>query len=404
MQNQKRPVFIVLAALLTIGASFAAGAFFGYHSRAEIEKIAGVSNKEPGLDINTDQVDFEPFWKAWRILEEKYVGEGKIDRQDLVWGAIAGMTASLKDPYTVFFPPKDNEDFQSEIKGEFSGIGAEIGVRKNELTVIAPLKNSPAEAAGLKPGDKILKIDTTFTNDLTLDEAIHLIRGQKGTKVELTILPNGGDTPKVVSITRDTIRVPIIETEKKENGIFVIKLHSFSENSAADFRKAVREYLNSGSSKLILDLRSNPGGYFNSAVDIASWFLPEGEIVAKEEYRDKEATLYRSNGYQALENVPTVILVNQGSASASEILAGALQEHKKAILIGMKTFGKGTVQELVDVTDTTSLKITIAKWLTPSGKSISKEGLTPDIEVELEKDADPGRDAQMERAIEYLKK
>lgn len=404
MQEKRGYFGLVLIALVIVSASFAGGAVFGYNSRPDIEKVFGVQHQEPGLEVKK-VVDFAPFWKAWRLLEEKHVSDDDFDRQKLLWGAIQGMTASLGDPYTVFFPPKDNEDFKSEIKGEFSGIGAEIGVRKGVLTVIAPLKGSPAEAAGLKPGDKVLKIGDKFTNDLSLDDAIHLIRGEKGTKVQLTVLQNGQDKPKVVTVTRDTIRVPVIETEKKANGIFLIRLSTFSENSALEFKKAMRDFMNSGDKKLILDLRGNPGGYFDAAVDIAGWFLPEGDVVAKEAYQGKDPISYRSSGlgYDTLGDVPMVILVNQGSASASEILSGALQEHKKAVLIGERTFGKGTVQELESITDNTSIKITVAKWLTPSGKSISKEGLTPDIEVKIPENLKPGEDPQMDKAIEYLK-
>ena len=238
---------------------------------------------------------------------------------------------------------------------------------------------------------------------MTLDEAVHKIRGERGTKITLTIIHVLSDKPITVDVMRAIIIVPVITTEKKSNGIFVIRLFSFSEQSGNEFAKAVREFLNSGSTKLVLDLRNNPGGFFSSAVDIASWFLPEGEVVAQEAYRSGEPDLYRSIGRKVLENTPTAILVNQGSASAAEILAGALQEHKKAILIGEKTFGKGSVQQLEDITQNTALKITIARWLTPSGKSISKEGLAPDIEVKITENTKEGEDPQLAKAIEYLK-
>lgn len=399
----RKRFFIVAVSLFIVAASFASGAWFGYSSRSQVERIVGVANKETPQDFK--DVNFDPFWKAWRLVEEKHAGEDKIDRQKLVWGAIEGMVSSLGDPYTVFFPPKDHEDFQSEIKGEFSGIGAEIGIRKETLTIIAPLKDSPAERAGLKAGDKILKIDDTFTNDLTLDEAVHKIRGERGTKVTLTISRNGEDRPRAVEVIRNLIKVPVIATEQKDGEIFVIRLFNFSQDSASEFKSAVQQFIKSDSKKLVLDLRNNPGGYLDAAVLIASWFVPEGEIVAREEFRDREAIPYRSVGFKLLEHVPTVVLVNQGSASASEILAGALQEHKKAILMGEKTFGKGSVQEIEGVTDNTSLKITIARWTTPNGRSISKEGLAPDIEVKVPEDANAkeGQDIQLEKAIDYLK-
>ncbi|MDA1334627.1 MAG: S41 family peptidase [bacterium] len=401
----KRPnsFFIILLAVLVIGASFSSGVFFGYNSRPEVEWISGVLNKD--TPDGRKEVDFGAFWKAWQVLEDKHIGEEEIDREKLVWGAIQGMVNSIDDPYTVFFPPRDLEDFNTEIKGEFSGIGAEIGIRQEILTVISPLKDSPAEQAGLAAGDKILKIADEFTNNMTLDDAVHNIRGERGTKIILTVARANVDEPFEVEITRDRIKLPIIDTEEKEGGIFLIQLYSFSERSHIEFGQAVQEYFNSDSTKLIVDLRNNPGGFFSSAVDIASWFVPEGEIIAREEFREGEPTLYKSSGRGALENVPTVILINQGSASASEILAGALQEHGKATLIGQQTFGKGSVQQLQTITTEpeTSLKVTIARWLTPNGLSISKQGLTPDIEVKFTEDTPKGTDPQLERAIEYLR-
>ncbi|MEK7630916.1 MAG: S41 family peptidase [Patescibacteria group bacterium] len=403
MGNERR-FFVFVTALVIVTSSFGIGAWFGFNERASIERVLGVVNQLPSGDLTEKlkEVDFEPFWKAWEAVERKHITDNPIDRQAMVWGAIQGMVGSLGDPYTVFFPPKDHEDFQSEIKGEFSGIGAEIGIRKEILTVIAPIKGSPSERAGLKAGDKVLKIDDAYTENLTLDQAIHKIRGERGTKVVLTIARTGEDKPREISIMRDVIRMPIIVTEKKGD-VFVVTLFSFSQNSSEEFQKAVREFLRSGASKFVLDLRNNPGGYLHSSVDIASWWLPEGEVVAREEFRNREATIYRSAGFGALEKIPTVLLVNQGSASASEILAGALQEHKKATIIGERTFGKGSVQELEDITDKTSLKITIARWTTPSGKSISKEGLAPDIEVKFDPQGDPAKDIQLERALEHLR-
>jgi len=402
METQKR-IFVIILSLAIVGAAFLSGTWLGYSSRSQVERVLSVVGKDSPQDLK--EVDFDPFWKAWRLVEEKHSGDNPIDRQKLVWGAIEGMVASLGDPYTVFFPPKDHEDFQSEIKGEFSGIGAEIGIRKEILTIIAPLKGSPAERAGLKAGDKILKIDDVFTNDLTLDEAVHKIRGERGTKVTLIISRSKEDKPRTIEVTRDLIRVPVIDAEQKEGGIFVIHLFNFSQNSESEFKGAVQQFVKSGSKKLVLDLRNNPGGYLDASVLIASWFVPEGEVVAREEFRDREPIIYRSVGFKLLEHVPTVVLVNQGSASASEILAGALQEHKKAILMGEKTFGKGSVQEVEEVTGNTSIKITIARWTTPNGKSISKEGLQPDVEVKIPDDANAreGQDVQLEKAIEYLK-
>lgn len=399
--------FIKKSGAYILGFTLLAGAFFGgiavgYNSRPEIEKIKNVANKETRKSPETD---FAPFWKTWNVLREKYASENGFDDQKMVWGAISGMVNSLGDPYTTFFPPVEKKDFESSVKGSFEGVGMEIGVRKNILTVIAPLKGSPAEKSGISAGDRILKIDDKETVDMMVDEAVKLIRGEKGTTVHLTILKEDEEEPREISITRDVINIPVIETEVKDNKIFVIKLYSFSENSPEAMRRALREMVNSGNDKLILDLRSNPGGYLEASVDIASWFLPIGKVVAREKFTDGKEILYRSKGYDIFNNLKMAILINQGSASASEILAGALHEHNKATLIGEKTFGKGSVQELVNITSDTALKVTIARWLTPNGLSISKEGLPPDIEVKMEKkDIEENRDPQMDKAVEILSK
>lgn len=395
-----RKVALIATAFLVVGAGFGLGMYVGYSQRSVIDSVTSLYNKETAKPA---EVDFGPFWKAWSIVEEKYVAGDTLDRQAMVYGAISGMVQALDDPYSVFFPPVEKKLFDSEIEGKFEGIGAEIGMRKGILTIIAPLTGSPADTAGLRAGDKVFQIDDTVTADITLDEAVRLIRGEKGTVVALTILREGEDDTQVVKITRDTIHIPILDMEKREGGVFVISLHNFSESSPFEFRKALQEMARSGSNKLILDLRNNPGGYLEAAVDIASWFLESGKVVAREEFGDGSEIEHRSKGYNALMNISTVVLVNNGSASASEILAGALRDHKGIQLIGSKTFGKGSVQELVDVTDDTSLKVTIARWLTPSGVSLSENGLEPDVVVEItEEDRKELRDPEMAKALEII--
>ncbi|PIR70079.1 MAG: hypothetical protein COU46_03340 [Candidatus Niyogibacteria bacterium CG10_big_fil_rev_8_21_14_0_10_42_19] len=388
---------------------FWAGIFVGASQKDAIEKVTNLFNKETSKPA---EIDFYPFWQTWSLLEDKYVADEDLNENDMVWGAIQGMVSSLGDPYTVFLPPIDNEYFKSEVRGNFEGVGMEIGIRQDILTVISPLKNTPAYRAGVKAGDKIIEIDDRSTLNMTIEEAVRLIRGPKGSKVALTIIRENTEEPLELDIIRDTIQIPIIETETKERTaennkpiedeeIFVIRLFSFSENSSDAFRVAVRELYESGKKKLILDLRNNPGGYLQSAVDISSWFLPPGKIVVREVYSDGEEKIHRSKGYDMFTHIPVVILVNRGSASASEIVAGALKDHGVVKLVGEKTYGKGSVQELVPVTQDTSLKVTVARWLTPNGTSISKEGLEPDIYVEPSED-DEG-DAQLKKAIEILK-
>lgn len=412
-------ILIVAATIVMLGGAFGLGIWYGYNHRPAVEKVLGVAGKEQ--PPRYQDVDFNLFWDVWTRVEEKYVDKSKLDREKMVYGAIAGLVHALKDPYTDFFTPEISKQFQEDVKGSFSGIGAEIGVRKNILTIISPLKNSPAERAGLKAGDKVFKIDDTAAMDLALDEAVRLIRGEKGTEVKLTIVRDGLDQAREVKITRDTIKIESVTTESKEiasgggggkpeekeklpEGVFVITLNHFNEDAAAAFRKAVQEFYTTNSKKLVLDLRNNPGGYLQVSVDIASWFLPAGDVVVQERFADGTKEEHRSSGYKLLENVPTVVLINEGSASASEILAGALRDAKGAKLIGAKSFGKGSVQEVIPLPKDASLKITIAKWLTPKGNEIDGKGLEPDIKVELPEDREKIKgDPVMKKALEVVR-
>ena len=397
--SRSKKYLSVAVALLVVSASFFLGIGVGYINRPAIERVVNVLNKET---TKPAEVDFSLFWDVWDRLETRYIDKSKIDRQKLVEGAISGMVQAVGDPYTIFFPPQEAKDFQADIKGKFEGIGAEIGIRKGILTVIAPLRDSPAERAGIKAGDKILKIDETITADLSVEEAVRKIRGEKGTRIKLTILRDTENDTREITVIRDTIVVPNIRTDSKSGGIFVLQLAHFSESSPEDFRKAVGEFIKSGDKKLVLDLRNDPGGYLNAAVDIVSWFIPAGEAVVSERHADGSEKIYRSNGYRLLEKTPTVVLVNQGSASASEILAGALRDQRGIKLVGEKTFGKGSVQELQELSKGASLKITIAKWFTPSGKSINENGLDPDVIVKAATSTETV-DPVLEKALELLR-
>ncbi|MSU56040.1 MAG: S41 family peptidase [Candidatus Taylorbacteria bacterium] len=423
--GEKKLQSVIIIGLLLVG-SFYAGAVWGEKQVPAITQVMTVSGKEMQEDLKTE-TDFAPFWEAWKILNEKYVPAtttAVADDQHKLWGAIGGLTSSLKDPYTVFFPPEEAKLFESEINGNFEGVGMEIGIKDDVLTVIAPVKGTPAERAGIRPGDKILKINGEVSMNMRVDQAVKLIRGKRGTEVALTIFREGKSEPFEIKIVRDVIDIPTIDTEMKsgkvasaggeekgsglrKNGVFVIRLYSFSQGSPRLFQNALREFAESGSNKLVLDLRGNPGGFLDAAVKMASWFLPAGEIVVTEDSRGKtEKKIHRSLGNDVFtKDLKMVILVNNGSASASEILAGALREHGVAKLVGTRTFGKGSVQELVKLTPETSLKITVARWFTPNGVSISDGGLTPDVEVKLTaEDIEKKRDPQMDKAIELLTK
>lgn len=390
------PILIILLATV-----FGSGFFIGQITRPSIEKVEGLTNKELGQPA---LIDFSLFWDAWRIIEKKYVNRDDLDRQNMIYGAIAGLLKSLDDPYSVFMEPEESKKFIDDMGGSFEGIGAEVGIRKGVLTIIAPLEGMPAQKAGLKAGDKVLKIDDTLTADLTLDEAVSLIRGQKDTEVILLIMREEWEEVKEIKIIRDTIKIPIIKLEIKEDNIAYIQFYHFTENASREFSKVVQEALNSQVKGIVLDLRNNPGGYLETSVDIASWFLPSGEVVVIEDFGNGQDNKYRSKGYGYLEDIPTVILINQGSASASEILAGALRDIKGIQIVGQKSFGKGSVQQLEKLKGGASIKITVAKWLTPTGLSICEEGITPDIEVELtEEDINEMRDPQLDKALEILR-
>ncbi|OHA81523.1 MAG: hypothetical protein A2675_03590 [Candidatus Yonathbacteria bacterium RIFCSPHIGHO2_01_FULL_51_10] len=354
-------------------------------------------------------IDLSEVWAVWHLIDSKYVSTTASTTEDTpesrVDGMTAGLVASLGDPYTVFMPAKEASYFNEEISGNFVGIGVEIGMDDNILTVIAPLKGTPAALAGILSGDKIIEIDGIPTANMDTDAAITRIRGEAGTTVTLTVLHNGSDTTVKIPVKRATINIPTVETEARADGVFVIHLYSFSANSPSLFRDALREFILSGDYMLVLDLRDNPGGYLDAAVDMASFFLPQGTVVAREDFGGNTSeNIYRSKGYDIFtDQLKMAILINQGSASASEILAGALSEHHKATLIGEKSFGKGSVQELVPLKDGASLKVTVAKWLTPNGHSLIHNGLDPQITViTTKKDVEAGIDPQLERAAQFL--
>lgn len=399
-----RGISFALIAALAFGAGIAVAG--GSSSAAAI--VARIPLVGDGLDATPAQsADLTGFWKAWNALEKNYVITHASSTlptvKERMLGAIAGLTASYGDPYTVFFPPKEAKAFSESISGSFAGVGMEIGVKDNVLTVIAPLKGTPAEAAGIKTGDQIAAIDGKSTDGVSTEKAVTQIRGPVGTTVDLTIIRDG----KVldIKITRQTIQVPETDESVDEaTGTYRIALYEFTSNSADLFAQAFSRFQASGSQKLVIDLRGNPGGYLDSAVDIASHFLPKGAKVVTEDFGDKESNnVHTSLGYADLpKGTKVVVLVDGGSASASEIFAGALQDNKMATIIGTKSFGKGSVQTLIDLDDG-SLKITVARWITPAGHWIMGNGVTPDITVAYKKaDTPKGNDSQMARAIEFL--
>jgi len=392
---------IALAISISIGST---AYYLGFQEGLSQTKNIVVENV---VDIDTpDDVtaDFSLFWEVWEKLRAEHIRGGEVDEKELLYGAIGGLTDALGDPNTVFFAPEESKKFNEDIRGNFSGIGAEIGIRDGRLVVISPLKNTPAEQAGLQPGDHILQIDGVPTDGMAVEEAVTLIRGDFGTTVTLTIIREGVESSLNVEITRANITIPTVEWELLQGNIIHLQMFSFNTNTALAFQQAMVSALLAGGDGLILDLRGNPGGFLDVSVRIAGFFLERGQVVVTEKFTSGDEVILRARGNEALSNFPTVILINEGSASASEILAGALRVHKGVKIIGEKSFGKGTVQELQDLRYGSTLKITIANWLLPNGDLIEGNGLTPDITVELTiEDIEAERDPQLDRAIEVLK-
>lgn len=396
-----KPLATGLLAIFVLTGTY----FLGYtvgHNNLEFEKglKPTVVNKELK---KPREVDFSLYWEVWDRVKRQYAGE--IDAQKMVYGAIHGALASLEDPYTLFLEPQEAKRFDEDLKGSFDGIGAEIEKRDNNITIVAPLDDSPAEKAGLKGKDIIVKIDDQETKDLSLQEAIDKIRGNKGTTVKLTVFREGQADFLQIPVTRDTIQVKSVKWEIKEGNIGYIKLGLFGEDTLELMNQAIDEMLLKQPKGVIVDVRNDPGGLLDGAVDITSLFLKDRGVVVKERDRDGRVTELKTTLNARLTDVPLVVLVNGGSASASEIFAGALQDYGRAKLIGEKTFGKGSVQLLDKLRSGEAVRITVAKWLTPKDRQIDKQGIAPDIEIKLtEDDVKNNRDPQLERAMQELNK
>ncbi len=351
------------------------------------------------------EVDLNPLWEAWELLEKKYIDFELIDKKQLIHGAISGMVKALGDPYTSFFNEEETKVFLDDTRGVFEGVGIEIGIREEQLQVITPIEGTPAHKAGLRSGDKIIEINGDSTRGITIEEAVSLIRGPRGTLVILTISRTEWREPREIEIKRGVIEIPSLRWEIIEhngNKIAHIKFIYFSEKSSLDFSEAVKQILDSSADRVVLDLRSNPGGYLDQCKKIAGWFLKKDDIIVIED-KGNEYIPYKAKDNGRLSLYPVVVLVNQGSASASEILAFAIRDNLGSKIVGEKTFGKASVQEFLGLRDGSSLKISVSNWLTPKGEMISEIGLTPDLVIEMtEEDYEQERDPQLDAAIELI--
>lgn len=388
--NKKTAIFFFSLAILS--STF----FYGYNL-GQKGKLSGVVNTEVGQPSG---IDFSVFWEAWNKLKTESIY--KPDTETMIGGAISGLLSSVNDPYTVYFTAEDNQRFREDIEGSFDGIGVELIQKNGVPTVVAPLSDSPAAKAGIKAGDIISKVDGTDTSTLGFNETVNKIRGEKGTEVTLTIIRSGADEALTFEVERDTITVKSVTWEEKEQSgkkFMYVKIRQFGDDTETLFAQAAADIIKDNPNGIIIDLRDNPGGYFESAVDLSSYFVDSGTVVIQQD-KDGNKQQYSTTHSATLKNFKTTVLVNGGSASASEIFSGALQDHKAGTLIGEKTFGKGSVQELINLTDGSAVKITIAKWLTPNGRSINGEGITPDVEVTA--GSNSIADNQLNRALEYL--
>ena len=353
------------------------------------------------------RVNFAPFWKAWDLLKDHYVDRDNLDAQKLMEGAIMGMYKASGDPYTTFLDQTSKDTLAEDLEGRFDGIGAEIGLRDDLLTIIAPLDDSPAQKAGLLPGDKVVSIDGVSALDISIDEALHRIRGKRGTSVVLTVFHEGANLPEDITVVRDEIVVKSVTSDLRENGrIGFIRIAQFGENTDRELYQALMQLKkNKKIQGIVIDLRNNPGGFLDVAIKTISFFVPKNTVAVIEQDAKGNRKQRRTTTEGFMQERPIVILVNQGSASASEIFAAALKEQRSLVqLVGDQTFGKGSVQELLPLTSSSAVKITVAKWLTPQGKQINHEGIAPDVVVDYtQEDFENGRDPQYLRALDILK-
>lgn len=410
-----RKIIAITVALAISGLAF----FGGFYSGKNVQKntcfasqdFVYLNNTENNTASSTEatstkleDIDFSLYGQVWSVLSRDFVNKEKLDAQKMFYGSLRGLVSSMDDPYSVFMDPEETEAFVDDMAGTFEGIGAEVALKNNFITIVAPLDGMPAQKAGLKAGDKILSVNGTSTDGLSTDATVRMIRGPKGTKVKLSIMRDGFTAAKTFEITRDVINVKSVKVEFRKDGLAVLRISSFADDTLFLFEDAIKQIQEKKPKGLIFDLRNNPGGYLDTAVAVASEWISSGRIVT-EKFSDGSLKNYLSNGNGRLENIPTVVLVNGGSASASEIVSGAMLDLKKGTIIGEKTFGKGSVQTIRELPDGSSVKVTVAKWLTPAGNSINDTGITPTVEVKLSvDDFNKNLDPQLKKAVDILLK
>lgn len=410
MQPASRFLALVVLPAFTLLLGWQLGVRYEQHQLQDLQQrldslyTGGQTGSGTVIDPEKE-VDLTMFWGVWRLLVNNYINPEELGTQKLVTGAVQGLVNAIGDPYTLYMTPQENTEFRDSLSGHLQGIGAELSVQDGDITIVSPIKGSPAEKAGLLPEDVIIEVNGESIEGKTLQDAVTRIRGKKGTSVTLTVLRESADDLLSFTIVRDDITVPSTEYEVKTSGsgsVGILTINQFGTETVGEVQ-GILEQIDPASLKgLVIDLRFNGGGYLEGAVDIVSMFLREGKVVSVER-RNAEPQRHYVSGRPILPDLPLVILQNQASASASEIVAGALQDHDRAKIIGMTSFGKGTVQEVIDLPGGSSLRVTIAKWLTPDGRDLGKEGVVPDIEVDrTQQDIEAGLDPQMNATLEWV--
>ncbi len=411
MKKHKKTTYIrfllygaVLITTLAIGILIGIASVDNGVSLFEDGRVYGkYTNADKIIDQNTS---FNIYWQVWKSIQDKYIDK-PVSEKDLFYGSLRGMVASLGDPHSVFLDPKPAQELFNDLEGKFEGIGAEIAIKNNRLTVISPLPGSPAEQAGLKAGDKIYFIDDYDTTNITLFEAVNRIRGKKGTPVTLKVKRDDKEDLIEITIIRDTIKIVSVKSEVKQtpqgNKFGYIKISSFREDTTSKFIEGVNNLISQGINVFVVDLRNNPGGLLDQAENVVGYWVKKGDTILIEKFAGDKRVVISSPGPGKLSQFTTYLLINEGSASGSEIMAGALQDYKLATLVGEKTFGKGSVQDITEFSDGSLLKLTVAKWLTPKEREIDGQGIEPDVFVELtEEDFNNDRDPQLDKVMELI--
>jgi carboxyl-terminal processing protease len=395
--------------------AFVSGYLFGRSEPAggplaflDVIQPATARATENGVLSTEEQQRFQVFWETWKIVERDFYDKSQIDHQKLIYGAIKGMVDAVGDPYTVYQTPAQRELNDTDLRGSFDGIGIQVDMKDNRLTVVAPIEGSPAEAAGFRPGDVVLAVDGKSLAGKTLNDTVGLIRGQRGTPVTLTVLREGQGEPIEITVVRAEIKLKSVRARMMDDGVGYLRISSFSATTGSEMQAAVKSLMDQQARGLVLDVRNNPGGYLSTSVEAAAQFLDPGTVVLYQQSGNGDRRAYRTEGGGTATKLPLVVLVNRGSASASEILAGALRDSGRATLVGEKTFGKGTVQNVHELSDKSGLRVTTAQWLTPAEKPIQGVGLVPDQAVEMpptatiSSEATRAEDAQLDAAVRHI--